>query len=160
MRKEYRFRFASRLLAPPDMVWSHLSRTRGINEELWPLAQMTFPAKMRKHPLEAWGKGRVGRSLILLFGFIPVDLHHLGLEVVAPRSHFHEQSASLLFRSWTHWRRLREVEGGTEVVDELNFEARRWVPAFLLAPVYRLVFRHRHRRLRRKFGRAVFEKQG
>ena len=52
-----------------------------------------------------------------------------------------------------HERRLEPVAGGTRVTDRIEFEPRLGALGPLFRPVFHAVFRHRHRRLARWFGR-------
>ena len=64
---------------------------------------------------------------------------------------FLERSPMLTQKSWEHERTLEPRDGGTLVTDRVEF-----VPKLpgggALTPVFRAVFRHRHRRLRKRFG--------
>ncbi len=59
-------------------------------------------------------------------------------------------------RLWEHERTL-EPDGASacRVTDRVLFEPRLPVPGALMRPVLLAVFRHRHRRLRRRFGGAA-----
>ena len=71
-----------------------------------------------------------------------------------PGRGFHEDSTMLSQRRWVHRRTLEPVDGGTRVVDRIEFEPRLPGLAGLLRPVFRAVFRHRHRRLAAHFRRG------
>jgi ligand-binding SRPBCC domain-containing protein len=86
--------------------------------------------------------------VILLFGFLPVDVHSLRLERILPGRGFFEQSYSWANRQWRHERITTRTEGGCVVTDKVIVQGRLPLVTALLLPVYRLVFRHRHRRLR------------
>jgi ligand-binding SRPBCC domain-containing protein len=55
-------------------------------------------------------------------------------------------------RAWEHRRSVEPVPGGCVVRDRIGVEPRLPLPARALLPLYRTVFRHRHRRLRAQFG--------
>jgi ligand-binding SRPBCC domain-containing protein len=56
-------------------------------------------------------------------------------------------------RTWEHERTLAPTgDGGCVLQDRVRFEPRLPLPGPMLLPLYRTVFRHRHRRLRRHFG--------
>lgn len=120
-----------------------------VNAELWPLVRMTVPAAWRACPLSQWTTGgTIFRSVILLFGWLPVDVHSLKLEQINPATGFVERSQSWLNRVWQHERTATRTAGGCTVTDTVTVQSRIPVVATLLMPVYRGVFRHRHRRLR------------
>jgi ligand-binding SRPBCC domain-containing protein len=125
----------------------------GVNYELWPLFRMTAPRHLREHGLSAVTVGeRVCRSWVLLFGVIPVDYDDLTLERLDPPRSFLERSPMLSQRSWEHARSIEARPGGCLLIDRVRYEPRLPVPERVLQTIYRLVFRHRHRRLRKRYG--------
>jgi hypothetical protein len=74
------------------------------------------------------------------------------LLAMTPGQGFLECSSSLLHREWIHERRLAAVPGGTEITDRVHYQCRLPGLGLVLRPVIRFVFRHRHRRLLRRFG--------
>ncbi|MDN0076556.1 hypothetical protein QU481_16945 [Crenobacter sp. SG2303] len=136
------------LPAPPEAVWARVTTSAGINDELSPWFSMSLPA-------EALPAGEIrdlalGRCWLRLFGMLPIDYDRLFLVRLAPFG-FDECSQMLTQRHWLHRRRLRALDGGTEVIDRIGFVPR--LPSLL--GLYRLillaVFRWRHARLRRHF---------
>jgi ligand-binding SRPBCC domain-containing protein len=143
----------SLLSAPPEAVWARVSTFEGVNDELRPLMRMTAPPRIRRLGLSEVVLGeRICRSWVLLFGLIPIDYDDLTLIALEPGRGFHERSRMLSMRVWEHERTL-EPDGasGCRVRDRLSFEPR--VPGMgpLLERIIRATFRHRHRRLRRRF---------
>jgi ligand-binding SRPBCC domain-containing protein len=144
----------SLLAAPPDAVWARISTFEGVNDELRPLMRMTAPAHVRSlDPSEVVLGERIFRSWILLFGVIPIDYDDLALLALEPGRGFHERSRMLSMRVWEHERWL-EPDGdfGCRIRDRLTFEPRLPGAGPLLERFIRMTFRHRHRRLRRRFG--------
>jgi ligand-binding SRPBCC domain-containing protein len=142
----------SEVCAPPEVVWASVASMRGVNEELRPLVRMTYPPGCDR--LAAAGAVMAGfRSWVLLLGFIPIDRHSFGFEAIVDGAGFTERSESWMNRSWCHVREI--APGGANdrafVRDTLRIEPR----LGLLAPVLHrgvgVVFRHRHRRLKRRF---------
>jgi ligand-binding SRPBCC domain-containing protein len=145
--------FRSRLGAPTEVVWERVSTVEGVNDELRPLMRMTFPRHVRKlEPEQVELGARLCRSWLLLFGLLPVDYDDLTLVELTPGSGFRESSSMLSMRSWEHERRLKPDRSGCIVHDRVAYTPRLGLPPPLLAPVVRTVFRHRHRRLRMRFG--------
>jgi len=140
---------SSSLAAPPESVWPHITSTDGINEELWPL-HMSGPDEGLKREY-----GKLGRplyvSVLSLLSVMPIDVHELTLQELEAGEGFHEDSRSLLEKRWVHKRSVRPFEGGSIVVDELEFEPR--IFPQLVARIVRKVFERRHAVLRRKFGK-------
>ena len=145
---------SSLVAAQAEEVWARALTPEGINHELSPVLRMTMPRSLSGMAIDDAPIGeRLGRSWILLFGFLPVDWDDLCLAELEPGRRFLERSTMLSMRSWQH---ERIVEPGgveqTTVSDRLTFELRRplaWIPGshrFAAAVVHRL-FRHRHRRL-------------
>src|SRR5262245_5472182 len=103
----YRLRIRSRLATDRRTLWDHASSMDGVNTELAPLHM--------SHPPDAVLSADVPlgqplfRSLVTLWGLIPLDLHEFGLVSVRPGEGFHESSRSLLERRWVHRRTLADV---------------------------------------------------
>lgn len=154
-----RLSFDTHLRAPAADVWAVVSTMDGVNAELRPFVRMTHPAHLQSlaDADDDLSPGEVVfQSWLLAFGFLPIDRHALGLERIYEGEGFDEESTSWLQRRWRHERRVMpDPTGGCTVTDELTAEPR----LALLAPVLRLVvsalFRHRHRKLARRFGSAA-----
>ena len=142
------------LSAPAEEVWARISTPEGVNDEFRPFLRMTFPPEVASLDPETVPIGeRICRSWVLLFGVLPVDYDDLTLVSVDPPRGFHERSSMLTQRVWEHRRTIEPLgDGACRVTDRLTFEPRLKLPPQLFAPVFRLVFRWRHRRLRRTFG--------
>ena len=149
-----RLSFVSELAAAPARVWQRASTMDGVNHELMPLLRMTHPpeASDLSSPLLRPGETAFA-SWLLLFGFLPIDRHYLMLERLYPGEGFDERSWSWMQAEWIHRRRVVVIDGGTRVTDELEFTPRLGMAAWLLRPIIRFVFNHRHRRLAETFGR-------
>jgi ligand-binding SRPBCC domain-containing protein len=144
----------SLLAASPDAIWSRVSTFEGVNDELRPLMRMTAPARVRAlDPSQVVLGARIFRSWVLLFGVIPIDYDDLTLIALEPGRGFHERSQMLSMRVWEHERTLDPTgDQATRVSDRLSFEPRLPGSGPLLERIIRATFRHRHRRLRRRFG--------
>jgi ligand-binding SRPBCC domain-containing protein len=142
------------LAASPEAVWERVSTFEGINDELGPVLRMTAPARVRRlEPAEVVLGERIFRSWVLLFGVLPIDYDDLTLIALEPGRGFHERSRMLSMRVWEHERTL-EPDGATGclVRDRLSFEPRLPGMGPLLERIVRATFKHRHARLRRRFG--------
>ena len=149
----HRASFGSDLSAPPEVVWRHATSMEGVNEELMPLLRMTVPAGLAGAGIDTLPAGRrAGRSWLLLFGWLPVDYDDLTIAEHGPGRRFLERSTMLTQSVWEHERTVEPVEGGCRLVDTVQWHGR--LPG--LGALYRLavpvLFGHRHRRLRRRFG--------
>ena len=143
---------SSVLEAPPGAVWERISTPEGINDELRPWLRMTVPGG-GDLDLDTVQVGRpIGRSWVLLFGLLPVDYDEISLVELERERGFLERSRMLSQRMWEHRRTLAPAEGGTLVTDRVSWEPRLPLPAGSMRPLFRAIFRHRHRRLRRNFG--------
>jgi ligand-binding SRPBCC domain-containing protein len=141
------------LRADQDHVWARVSTFAGVNDEFFPLFRMTAPRAVREQGLGAVEVGqRVCRSWVLLLGFLPVDYDDIVLERLDPPNGFLERSTMLSQRRWEHERMIVAVEDGCIVTDRIGYEPRLPVPDSVLRWLYGSIFRHRHRRLRRRFG--------
>jgi hypothetical protein len=73
-----RLSFSSDLPATADEVWAHASTMDGVNAELGPWIRMTVPRAARGKGLADVEVGREAfASVLMLFGVLPFDLHHL-----------------------------------------------------------------------------------
>jgi ligand-binding SRPBCC domain-containing protein len=148
-------RFESHVAAAPAAVWQRATSVDGIADEMFPLLRMTFPRGMRALPSDTFVPGqRLCRSWLLLCGVLPVDWSDLTLVELEPGRRFLERSPMLSMAFWQHERSVAPASGGTVVVDRLTFQPRRWLPRALVRAYVALFFRHRHARLRRRFGTA------
>jgi ligand-binding SRPBCC domain-containing protein len=144
---------SSLLLASREAVWARVSTAAGINDELWPLFRMTAPPRLRSEGLAAVEVGeRVCRSFVLLGGVLPVDWDDITLVQLDPPAGFRERSSMLSQRVWEHERTLEPAPDGCVLSDRIGYEPRIAVPDVVLRALFSRVFRHRHRRLQRRFG--------
>ena len=147
------FEISSDLAATPETVWQRVVTPAGINDELLPLMRMTMPRQLRGATIDQLPlRQPVGRSWLLLFGLVPVDYDDLALAEVDPGRRFFEQSTMLTQSQWTHERIVEAHEGGCRVADRLSWQGRTKAFEMLYGLAVPVLFRHRHRRLRRRFG--------
>jgi ligand-binding SRPBCC domain-containing protein len=145
----------SRLEATADEVWEAASTPEGINDEFRPFFRMTFPDWVESLDPESVPLGRpLFRSWVLVLGVLPVDYDDITLLRIEPGRGFLERSRMLSQRSWEHERTLDSLDGGCLVTDRVRFEPRTLAIERPTAAVVAAIFRHRHRRLRRRFGGA------
>lgn len=114
---------------------------------------MTTPAAWQGVKLKDWrSDGPLFASWILLLGVVPLDRHAFGSLDLGQPMRFVEMSSSWVNRVWRHERAVTAIPGGCEVVDIVSFTPRLPLVASLLRPIYALVFRNRHARLRARDG--------
>ena len=144
-------RFASVLAAPLGVVWERASAVSGANDELWPVAKMTFPFRLDRRTPPEQVVGRHFRSWMLAFGFLPVDRRTMQIEVFE-EGRFRECSTSWLQGRVCHERTAVAADhGSTVLTDTLVLESRGRLVDALLRRGVTLTFHRRHRRLRRHF---------
>lgn len=150
MRRRAEVAVSSELEAGAEAVWARATDPAGINDELWPLLRMTVPRGAEDFGLDDPEPGHIGRSWILLLGLVPFDYDDITVVRAEPGRGFRERSSMLSMRLWEHERTLEPLgEGRCRVSDRLAWEPRLPLPGAWLRPLIRLVFNHRHRRLRR-----------
>jgi ligand-binding SRPBCC domain-containing protein len=143
----------SRLDASPREVWDWIVTPEGINDELRPFLRMTVPRGIERLDPASVELGKpIGRSWILLFGVLPIDRDDVPLVELEEGRRFLERSPMLSMKLWEHERTVEPNGSGCEITDRIRFQARLGLPAALPRPLFRAFFRHRHRRLRRRFG--------
>jgi ligand-binding SRPBCC domain-containing protein len=147
------FSIASTLHAPHDRVWAHATSMAGVNQELWPLLRMTYPADRAEIGGQAVPLGTpLFRSVVLLFGVLPIDYDQITFEALDPGRRFVESSRTMSQRVWRHERTVDPVGGGCTVTDRVTFVPKVAAMGSLLLPALGLLFANRHRRLTRRFG--------
>jgi ligand-binding SRPBCC domain-containing protein len=132
-------------------VWAAMSTIGGMNRELAPFVRMTDATDGAPFDAEPWRAG-APVSWLLLFGVIPVDRHRIELVALPDGRGFHESSSSWHHRVWRHERTLLDDPGGCVVRDSVEIEPRLRVLAPIVERAVGRMFRHRHRRLHRRFG--------
>jgi len=149
------FEISTELAAGPEEVWQHATSPAGVNYEMAPWLRMTFPRDARVLTA-AWAPGRtLFRSWLLVGRILPLEYDDVSFAAVEPGRRFLERSVLLSQRVWAHERIVEPLGSpsrGCRVTDRLAFEPRiAWLGAVYEA-IFRGVFAHRHRRLRRRFG--------
>lgn len=146
------FEISSNLELSTEDVSSLLTMS-GVNRELSPFIRMTVPPEWSSKAIFEWPTGKVlFSSWILLFGIFPVDRHKFFLQSVDRETGFAEDSCSLTNKSWRHRRRIDRTGAFCWVTDTVEFRGRLPFLAIILAPVYRFIFKHRHKVLRSYYG--------
>jgi len=150
-----KFQVSSTLEVTPMEV-AGLLTMKGVNKELSPLIRMTAPSEWSDRAISEWPTGRtLFSSWILLFGVIPIDRHSFFFQSIDRQRGFVEESSSLTNRLWCHSREIDWSGSSCRITDTVEFQCRLPLLGYLLAPVYRFVFRHRHKVLMSCFkGRA------
>jgi len=143
---------SSRLDAPTERVWKWVVTADGVNDELRPWMRMTVPGG-GDIDLDSVEVGKpIGRSWVLFLGLIPIDYDEINLVELDSGRGFVERSKMLSQRAWEHIRTIEPDAGGSVITDRVAWEPRLPIPARALRPLFGAIFRHRHRRLRRRFG--------
>lgn len=143
---------SSAVAAPSRQVWERIATFEGVNDELAPLLAMSAPDGVPALTPDLATGRPLFRSWLRLFGVLPVDYDHIGFAEVVPGERFAERSTMASMKIWHHDRSLRDVEGGTAVTDHLAFVPRLPGTASIARAIVQALFRHRHRRLARRFG--------
>jgi ligand-binding SRPBCC domain-containing protein len=134
-------------------VWAAVTRPETVNYELGPWLRMTVPRGARGLSLASVPIGMpLGRAWVLLFGVLPIDYDDLTLVAIGPGPQFHERSPMLNCRQWTHRRSVVATPKGSVLTDRINFQPRWFMSGRLYQAIAQQIFRHRHRRLRHRFG--------
>jgi ligand-binding SRPBCC domain-containing protein len=149
------FEIETDLAAPAEAVWRRVTTQQGINDELLPVLRMTMPRALRGITIGDAPVGEnLGRSWLLIFGLIPVDFDDLTIAELEPGRRFLEQSTMLTQSRWRHERIVESHGSGCRVTDRLGWQGRARALGALFGLAVPVIFRHRHRRLRRRFGAA------
>jgi len=148
------FKNVIKLNAKKNQIIKSQINFKGVNYELKPIVYMTTPKEWENRSLiEAPVNKNILSSVILLFGLIPIDIHHLCFAQIFENG-FRETSSSILMKHWNHNRKIDSCEQGSILIDEISFKTRLPFLDFILKPIYDYIFKHRHKRLKTKFGSA------
>jgi hypothetical protein len=140
---------SSEIAAPAAEVWERAVTPEGINHELAPILRMTMPSGLRDKTIDDVTVGEpLGRSWLLLFGFLPVDYDDLALDELQPGRRFLERSSMLSMRAWQHERIVEPLgEGSCRLTDRLTFEPRIPGTRGIARRIVTVLFRRRHARM-------------
>lgn len=147
-----KLKFCTSLSSNMDTVWNGVTKMEGVNAELYPLIKMTYPSKSNDLSIkDAPLNKHLFTSVLLLFMFIPIDLHFLKLKKVK-YGEFLEESSSIIQYKWIHHRTIIKDpynKNNCILTDELEWNTRLYGFAnFLMYPILYLIFWNRHRRLK------------
>lgn len=145
-----RLTFTSTLPVDRAALWEGITAMEGINDEMRPWLTMGAPAGVRGLQDVPLVTGEpLFRSQLKLFGLLPVGYSDLTLLSLTAQQDFVEASPMTGMRSWRHERRLEDSGTDCTLHDTLVFEPQ-LLPKVTSA-IIRAFFRHRHRRLRRRY---------
>jgi len=133
-------------------LWQHITQMKNVNAELMPFVKMTYPKDKSEIgnndvPLDEI----LFKSYILLFGFIPIDIHYLKLDKIDFGNAFYENSTTFTHKYWKHTRTLTAQGNKTLVRDEVHFLPRFAPLGNVMLPVIKRVFENRHEKLKKNF---------
>jgi hypothetical protein len=147
----YLLHFESELSVTPERAWQWATSVKGIRAELHPILDMTAPGGVESSSEVNVELGKpLGRSWVLLFRVIPIDVTEVTLVELEPGHRFLERSPMASMRLWQHERIITPTASGSRLVDNLTFEPRVLGP--LVRRLVQAVFDNRHRVLRRELG--------
>lgn len=148
------------LAAPASEVWALAVTPEGINEELGPWVSMSIPGSFGPEAtIDDLALGQtIGRCWIKV-ARIPVDFDDLCLVERGPGYRFLERSRLGSARFWQHEREvIATADDACVVIDRLRIEPRAPLRAIggtaVAERIVRALFRHRHRRLEKRWGSA------
>lgn len=145
--------FKTEVLASKEKTWEWITSVDGISKELSPLLKMTTPKNVSDISSVEINTGEpLFVSIVLLFGFFPIDYSKLTLLKIDIGEGFIEQSPMGSMKVWRHERSIFSKEKGCEVKDVLNFQPRFF--SSLLCVFVKQLFNHRHRMLGKYLGKA------
>ena len=147
-----KFEISSTLKSNSTLVAEQCFLMDGVNYELSPFLKMTCPNEWSNRPIIEWPvEERLFTSVILLFGIVPIDLHRFYL-LTANDGGFNEDSSSLMNKHWRHSRSIVSSNGSCKVTDSVEFVSRLSFLEYFMKPIYAIIFKKRHNKLREKYG--------
>lgn len=146
-----KFEMETYLSVNPDQLATDLLNMSGVNYELSPFLKMSTPQQWSAKSIADWPvNDHIFSSSILLFGFIPIDLHRFKFTSVDGMG-FTESSNTLLNSLWSHERTISITDSGAKVTDVVCYKSRLGFIGYLFKPLYQSIFAHRHKRLKQKY---------
>lgn len=156
MEAKFQFTVSSDLEVSPKEAWKLVGTMEGVNLELKPLAQMTFPkSKSEFNPNNIIIGKPLFRSWILLFGILPIDYDEITFQTLKTDVGFIESSKMLSQKLWQHERKLQPTPFGCKITDTIKFTPKLSFLGFFYSFSFKLAFRNRHRNLRRMFKKII-----
>ncbi len=144
------FEYSSELKIDAEILRKDAFTMKGVNFELFPLVKMTSPTHYSDKSILEWPKNqRVFTSILLLGGIVPIDYHDFTF-VALELDGFEECSNTLMNKEWKHKRTIIDSGGASLVVDKVSYRSRVSFVGLLMKSIYKFIFKHRHKRLRRK----------
>jgi hypothetical protein len=149
-----------------EFVTQMVTDMEHVNYELSPFISMSYPPNARN--LRSFVEGKIladkqpntiiplFTSTLSLFGWIPIDWHHLAVQETAGTGFVEVSRSSLMHRVWRHERRVQQTEDtGDEppvvsITDVVSYESYFSLIGYLLYPILYGIFAHRHRRIVRR----------
>jgi len=149
----YLFEIESKLNVPGELFWQQAIHMSSVNAELWPIIRMTFPKKMEKLDPSNEDMGKcLFHSIILLFGFLPIDLYDVTFIEFFQGKYFQEKSPTLTQKWWKHRRQIQNIEKGCYVIDRVEILPKIKLFGNIYIWFAKILFTQRHRNLRKRYG--------
>jgi hypothetical protein len=153
MKREFSFQLSSVLNVQKEQLWRDITDMDSINYELMPFVRMTYPESIKSVGIKNAPLNQLlFKSCLLFLGIIPIDVHYLSLENIESEHRFDENSSSWMHQFWKHSRVLNQLPNcQVNIMDTVHFKPRLFILGYFLLPIYKLVFHHRHNRLKKKY---------
>ena len=142
----HRFELSSELRSAPDLVWKWVERPALFLHVAAPLVAIA-PLGIGRFP-DTWGQTEY-RGTMRLFGVLPIGWQAIVIDFPEQEGTtrvLRDRGYGPLLRKWEHRIEVSPTNGGTLYADRIKFDAGALTP--LAAPVVKLFFLHRQRRLR------------
>jgi len=147
-----KFEIATHLSVEPVKLYRELLTINGVNRELAPYINMSAPKQWRAKQISEWPVGAFFfNSRVTLFGLIPIDSHRFKFSEVS-ESGFSESSKTLMNKEWNHTRSIVAAGSGSKVKDLIEYKSKLSIVGIILMPVFKAIFKHRHKKLKAKYG--------
>ena len=141
------FTLTSHLKNPPDLVWEQVQKPALFLHVAGPLVAFE-PQGMDSFPAQ-WAELEY-RGSMRLFGVLPIGWQAIKIRLLAPEGSTRtlvDEGYGPMLKQWSHRIEVAPEGDGTRYSDILTFDAGALTP--LAAPLIRLFFAHRQRRLRK-----------
>lgn len=145
------FEIESYLTVDAALLAQEILNMSAVNDELRPLLTMSVPEYWHSIPISDWPVNKpLFHSTIYLCGVFPVDRHYFTFSHTSSLG-FIESSYSLMNTKWHHERTIKHKGNGAMVKDIVIYQSKLCILGRLSMPLYKAIFKHRHRRLKLRY---------
>lgn len=149
------FEIETNLSVELTILCDELFTIDGINRGLAPYIKISAPKLWCSKLIREWPVGGgLFNSKVTLLGFIPIEYHCFRFTEVSKLG-FIESSRTSINKEWNHHRTIAETTSGSTVKDIIEYKSKFPFLGYILIPLYKGIFIHRHNKLKAKYNKNI-----